>query len=273
MNKAVFTIIAGFVIIQIYVCDVAFATPATSDSVGPDNSLFTQVLRENVKDASVNYKAIKADKRFADYIALLQKTDPNTISKKNRLAFWINVYNAFTIKTVVDQYPIKSIMSKTAYVLGKSNFQKKLVMINGVQYSLNDVENDIIRPYGDPRIHFSINCAALSCPPLRAEAFEPTRLSEQMDEQTRDFLNDPQKNSFDFGKKQAKLSKIFDWFKEDFEKYTTSVPEFISRYLPAEQAQQFRNAGKSFKIDYYGYNWNLNDTATASGPDGVENQN
>jgi len=265
LNKAVCMLVATFAIAQVFVFKRALAAPAVSDSVSPDNSLFTQVLRENVKDGLVNYKAIKTDKRFADYIALLQKTDPNTISKKNRLAFWINVYNAFTIKTVVDQYPMKSIMSKTAYAFGKSNFQKKLVTVNGVQYSLNDVENDIIRPYGDPRIHFAINCAALSCPPIRDEAFEPMRLNEQLEEQARNFLNNPQKNSFDFAKQQAKLSKIFDWFKEDFEKYTISVPEFISRYLPAEQAQQFRSAGKSFKIDHHDYNWDLNDTATESG--------
>jgi len=265
LNKAECMLIAVFAIAQIFVVGGTFAAPAASDSVGPDNSLFTQVLRDNVKNELVNYQAIKADKRFADYIDLLQKTDPNTISKKTRLTFWINVYNAFTIKIVVDQYPIKSIMSKTAYAFGKSNFQKKLVTINGVKYSLNDIENEIIRPYGDPRIHFAINCAALSCPPLRDEAFEPTRLNEQMEEQTRNFLNNPQKNSFDFMKKQAKLSKVFDWFKEDFEKYTTSVPEFISRYLSAEQAQQLRSAGKSFKIDHHDYNWDLNDTATASG--------
>jgi len=267
LNKAVCPLVAVFAIMQIYFCDGACATPAASDSVGPDNSLFTQILRENVKDGLVNYKAIKADKRFADYVALLEKTDPSTISKINRLAFWINVYNAFTIKIVVDQYPIKSIMNIAAHVspFGKSNFEKKVVTINGMKYSLNDLENNIIRPYGDPRIHFAINCAALSCPPIRAEAFEPARLNEQLEEQTRNFLNNPEKNSFDFTKKQAMLSKIFDWFKEDFEKYTTSVPDFVSRYLPAEQGRQLRSAGKSFKIDHHDYNWDLNDTATGSG--------
>ncbi len=232
---------------------------AAPDSVGPDYSLLTQVLRENVKDGAVNYKGIKADKRFADFIAVLMKTDPNAIAKKNRLAFWINVYNAFTLKVVVDQYPIKSIMSKTAYALGKSNFQKKLVTINGMQYSLNDVENDIIRPMGDPRIHFAINCAAKSCPPLRAEAFEPARLGEQMDEMARNFINNPEKNSFDFTKKEAMVSKIFDWFKEDFDKYGSGVPAFISRYLPPEQGKQLSAAGKTFKIKHHDYNWDLNE--------------
>jgi len=232
---------------------------AMPDSAGPDYSLFTQVLRDHVKDGVVNYKGIKADKRFADFIAVLMKTDPNAIAKKNRLPFWINVYNAFTLKVVVDQYPIKSIMSKTAYALGKSNFQKKLVTVNGVQYSLNDVENDIIRPMGDPRIHFAINCAAKSCPPLRDEAFEPARLGEQMDEMARNFINTPEKNSFDFAKKEALVSKIFDWFQEDFKKYSTGVPQFISRYLPPEQGKQLLAAGKEFKIKHNDYNWDLNE--------------
>ena len=235
-----------------------FAAPVP-DSLGPDYSLFTQVLRDYVQDGVVNYKGIKADKRFAEFIAVLMKTDPNTIARQNRLAFWINVYNAFTLKVVVDQYPIKSIMSKTAYALGKSNFQKKLVTINGVQYSLNDVENDIIRPMGDARIHFAINCAAKSCPPLRAEAFEPGRLDAQLEEQSRNFINNPEKNSFDFAKKEALVSKIFDWFKEDFDKYASGVPAFISRYLPPEQGKQLLAAGKAFKIKHHDYNWDLNE--------------
>jgi hypothetical protein len=237
----------------------ACAASANSDSAGPDYSLFTQVLCDHVKDGVVNYKGIKADKRFADFITILQKTDPNSISKKNRLTFWINTYNAFVLKIVADRYPIKSIMSKTAYAFGKSNFQKKLLTINGMPYSLNDVENDIIRPMGEPRIHFAINCAAKSCPPLRSEAFEPGRLGEQMEEQTRQFINDPEKNSFDFAKNEAMISKIFDWFEEDFKKYDSSVLAFISRYLPAEQGKQLLVNPKNFKIKHHDYNWELNE--------------
>jgi hypothetical protein len=237
----------------------AMSAAANPDSVGPDYSLFTQVLRDHVKDGVVNYKGLKTDQRFAEFIAILQKTDPNTISRKNRLAFWINVYNAFVLKVVCDKYPIKSIMSKTAYALGKSNFQKKLVTINGVQYSLNDVENNIIRPCGDPRIHFAINCAAKSCPPLRSEAFEPARLSAQMDEQARNFINNPEKNSFDFAKNEIMVSKIFDWFEEDFKKYDAGVPAFISRYLPPEPGKQLLANAKTVKVKHHDYNWDLNE--------------
>jgi len=237
----------------------AFAFSANPDSVGPDYSLFTQVLRDHVKDGKVNYKAIKTDQRFTDFIEILKKTNPRAISTKNQLAFWINTYNAFVLKVVVDQYPIKSIMSKTAYALGKSNFQKKLVTINGMPYSLNGVENDIIRPMGDPRIHFAINCAAKSCPPLRSEAFEPGRLGEQMDEQARLFINNPAMNSFDFAKNEAMVSKIFDWFKEDFKKYDKGVPAFISRYLPPEPSKQLSAKANTIKIKHHDYNWDLNE--------------
>ncbi len=237
----------------------AISATASPDSVGPDNTLFTQVLRDHVKDGVVNYKGLKEDKRFAGYVELLMKTDPNTISRQNRLAFWINVYNAFVLKVVCDKYPIKSILSKTAYALKKSNFHKKVVTINGVAYSLNDVENDIIRPFGDPRIHFAINCAAKSCPPLRSEAFAPGRLNEQLEEQTRNFINNPANNSFDVAKNEIMVSKIFDWFEEDFKKYDAGVPVFISRYLPPEPGKQLLANAKTVKIKHHDYNWDLNE--------------
>jgi hypothetical protein len=237
----------------------ALGAVSNPDSIGPDNTLFTQVLSDYVKNGAVNYKGLKDDNRFAGYVALLMKTDPNTISRQNRLAFWINVYNAFVLKVVCDKYPIKSIMSKTAYALGKSNFQKKLVTINGVQYSLNDVENNIIRPFGDPRIHFAINCAAKSCPPLRSEAFEADRLNAQLEEQTRNFIANPANNGLDLGKNEILVSKIFDWFEEDFKKYDAGVPAFISRYLPPEPGKQLLANAKTVKVKHHDYNWDLNE--------------
>jgi hypothetical protein len=257
--KTVSKILAVFVALILAAPSEPFAASANPDSVGPDYSLFSQVLRDHVKNGAVNYKALKTDKRLADFVEILKKTDPNKISAKNRLAFWINAYNAFVLKVVVDQYPIKSIMSKTAYAFGKSNFQKKLVTVNGVQYSLNDVENDIIRPMGDPRIHFAINCAAKSCPPLRAEAFAPGRLNEQLEEQTRNFINNPASNSFDFSNNAATVSKIFDWFEEDFKKYDAGVVAFIGRYLPPEQGKHLLANAKTVKIKHHDYNWDLNE--------------
>lgn len=229
------------------------------DSAGPDNSLFTQVLRDHVKNGAVDYKAIKQDHRFAEYIEILKNTNPEAIAAKDRLAFWLNVYNAFTVKVVIDQYPINSIMNKFKYALKQSNFHKKLVEINGQKYSLNDVEHNIIRPYGDARIHFALVCAAKSCPPLRREAYEPDRLDEQLNDQARIFLRDTDKNFIDFQNKKAEISSIFDWFKEDFEKNASSVLEFISRYLPEDQSAKLQANSNTFEIEHKNYNWDLND--------------
>ncbi|MFQ5632801.1 MAG: DUF547 domain-containing protein, partial [bacterium] len=172
----------------------AKAAAAKPDSTGPDHSLFTQVLRDHVRNGAVDYKAIKEDERFAKYIELLKHTDADAIVAKDRLAFWVNAYNAFTIKRVIDLYPITSIMSKLKYALNLSNFQIEFIDIKGRKYSLNDIEHNIIRPFGDARIHFALVCAARSCPSLRPEAYETTKLDEQLEEQGRLFLRDTSKN-------------------------------------------------------------------------------
>ena len=230
-----------------------------SNSASIDHSLFSEVLSDHVENGVVNYKAIKEDSRFFEYIEKLKNTVPDSMAKHDRLAFWINVYNAFIIKVVVDKYPIKSIMSKFKYALKKSNFHKKSITINGIQYSLNDVENDIIRPMGDPRIHFAIVCAAKSCPPLRSEAYEPEILDKQLDDQGKVFLSQTDKNKVNFDKKELKVSKIFDWFKDDFKKDDKDVNDYIIHYLPAEDAAKIKKIGlESFKIKYTKYDWKLN---------------
>lgn len=225
----------------------------------PDHSLFTQVLRDHVKDGAVNYKAIKTDTRFSQYIAMLQKIDPATLPEQHRLAFWINVYNAFTIQYVINKYPIKSLMNKLSYATGGGTFKNKFIEINGKKYSLNDIENDIVRPMGDPRIHFALVCGAKSCPPLRPEAYVGERLGEQMDEQGRIFLGQTNKNRFDFEKKEIYISNIFNWFKDDFKKDGKTELDFISRYLPQEQAQMLLANAATLKVKHTDYDWDLNE--------------
>ncbi len=245
----------GFVVLAMSASAVSAAQPNNA----PDHSLFTQVLRDHVKDGAVNYKALKTDARFAQYIAILQKSDPATIPEQHRLAFWINAYNAFTIQYVINKYPIKSLMNKLSYATGGGTFKTKFIEINGKKYSLNDIENDIIRPMGDPRIHFALVCGAKSCPPLRAEAYEGERLGAQMDEQGRIFMSQTDKNRFDFEKKEIYISKIFDWFKDDFKKDGKTELDFISRYLPQEQAQMLLANAAALKVKHTEYDWDLNE--------------
>lgn len=225
----------------------------------PEHALFTAVLQTHVRDGRVDYAAIARDARFSAYLEALQATDPQALPENHRLAFWLNAYNAFTIKRVIDQYPTKSLMNKFAYLLRQSDFHKKFIVIHGHKYSLNDIEHRIIRPMRDPRIHFALVCAARSCPLLRNEAYVPERLDAQLDDQARVFITDTTKNRFDFQNNEAYLSAIFDWFAEDFEKTGRSVLEFVARYLPSDDAAALQQRHQSFKIRYLPYDWRLND--------------
>ncbi len=245
---------------------LTFTVPVPSRAVMPparpngiDHTLFTQVLADHVKNGVVDYKTIKTDQRFSQYIAMLQKFNPEALTGDEKLAFWINAYNAFTIQYVLDHYPIKSLMNKLSYVIGGGAFKTKFIEINGRKYSLNDIENDIVRPMGDPRIHFALVCGAKSCPPLRSEAYVAGRLNEQLNEQGRIFMSQSDKNRFDFEKNEIAISKIFDWFKDDFRKSGKSELEFISHYLPPEQAQKLLARAATIKVKYTEYNWDLNE--------------
>jgi hypothetical protein len=235
-----------------------------------DNTLFTQVLQAHVKDGVVNYRGIKADKRFTLYMDMLKDVDTASINQRERLPFWINMYNAWTIKLVVDNYPLKSITDLGAdLVLGAifktTVWDKKLVKIRGGTMSLNAIEHDIIRKYCDARIHFAIVCASKSCPPLRNEAFEAERLHEQLDDQARIFLSDSTRNILNPEAKHLQLSKLFSWFEGDFRKdcffakENGSVIKFIARYVPKATAEKLRASEEEITIEYLDYDWSLNE--------------
>ena len=245
-------------------------TVFAAGSVRPDHTLFTQVLKENVKNGVVNYKGIKADDRFKQYIDALKKVDTTSLDPKERLAFWINAYNAWTIKVVLDNYPLKSIKDLGAdLVIGtifkKTIWDKDLIEMNGGKMSLNDIENDIIREYHDARVHFAMVCAAKSCPPLRNEAYEGEKLSEQLNDQGKLFMSDTTKNKFGLEKKKLILSNIFNWFEKDFKrdvgfgKEKGTVVKFIARYVPKETADKLLANEKDIDIDHLDYDWSLNE--------------
>jgi hypothetical protein len=137
--------------------------------------------------------------------------DKKEWSESAQLAYWINVYNAFTIKLIIDHYPVESIKdigSKIQVPFINSPWDIKLIEIEGKKYDLNNVEHSILRKdFEEPRIHFAIVCASFSCPKLRREAFTAEKLEEQLQEQAVDFINDPAKNSI--SKNKAEVSKIF----------------------------------------------------------------
>lgn len=194
----------------------------------------------------VNYASIKSNSSELDaIIAEFESTIPESSwSRDEKLAFWINAYNIFTIKLIVDNYPTSSITKITA-----KPWDKKFVKIGGTTYSLGGIENDVIRKkYNEPRVHFALNCASKSCPNLLNKAYMPSSLSSQLTAQTKAFLNDASKNNLS-SNKSVSLSQIFDWYKDDFAA-SGGVIAFINKYKGTSLG--------SPKITYLDYSWDLN---------------
>lgn len=221
-----------------------------------DHSLFNQLLNQHVdSDGWVDYDGFLKDRnKLTTYLDLLRKNPPNksTWNDDEQLAYWINVYNAFTIDLVLQHYPIESIRdigSKIQIPFVNTPWSHKFIEINGEKYSLDNIEHGIIRKqFDEPRIHFAVNCASYSCPLLRNEAYTADKLDKQLDEQTRKFINDPKRNKITA--KKAEISQLFSWYTEDFTKNST-LKEFIGKYAEAD-------VSKSTRISYLDYRWELN---------------
>jgi uncharacterized protein DUF547 len=233
---------------------------------GASHTLFTEILSDYVSDGKVNYKDLRLDKRLPAYIDQLSHTDPATlIDDKERFAFWINAYNAYTLKIICDNYPLKSIseLHGGGAFLGRITkttvWDKKLVTINNKKMTLNDIEHKTIRPeFKDARAHFALVCAAKSCPPLRNEAYEAHTLSEQLNDQGRIFLSQLDENNFDIFGKAANISPIFSWFAGDFGG-KNKVLSFLADFLPQEVSEAIKKDSSSWKIRYTYYDWSLNE--------------
>ncbi len=230
------------------------------------HELFTGILFDYVNEGEVNYQALCLDARLSVYIDRLSQTDPQVLaSDQEKLAFWINAYNAYTLKIICDNYPLKSIneLHKGGALLGKiikrTVWDKKFVTINHKKMTLNDIEHKIIRPvFKDARVHFALVCAAKSCAPLRNEAYEAGILDKQLNEQGRIFLSQSHKNNFDLSAKVANISPIFSWFVQDFGG-KDEVLSFLADFLPNEISEAIKKDSKAWKIRHTYYDWGLNE--------------
>ncbi|WP_411825664.1 DUF547 domain-containing protein [Luteolibacter sp. AS25] len=233
-----------------------FATALSAHAAFDHNhEKFTEVLRENVKNEEVNYAGLKKSPgklgTYIENLADVSKSDFKKWNDDQQIAYLINLYNAATLKLIIDNYPIKSIRD-----IG-SPWKQKRVKLFGARVSLDHIEHEILRKdYREPRIHFGVNCASIGCPALRPEAFVASRLDSQLDEQARNFLRDSSKNRLDAKNNTLYLSQIFDWFKEDFVKKSGSVKNFITPYFPAKDQPIIKRDG--LKIKNTDYDWSLN---------------
>ena len=223
-------------------------------------STYSSLLRTYVVDSGfVDYDAWLANPddvaRLQGFIDEMATYDPSGLEREGELAFWINAYNAITLNEVLKRYPLETVRPKILGIPVTSFFTKKEHTINGEAYSLDDVENNVLRKLGEPRIHFAINCASTSCPVLRPEAYRGEVLDEQLDEQAVTFIGDPARNRFDAGTNQASLSQIFEWFEGDFDA-VGGVPSFLSQFATGDAKTVLES--DQLNIEYITYDWALN---------------
>lgn len=204
-----------------------------------------KLLRKHVSTSGkVNYNGFKTDKAALDaYLKTLADNPPaDAWSRAEKMAYWINAYNAFTIDLIAANYPVSSILELD----GGKPWDVKRIILGGKKYSLNQIENDILRPqFNDARIHFAINCSAKSCPPLLNKAYTAARLEHTLEQRTRQFINNAKYNSL--SAKAASVSKIFEWYAADF----GDLRAFINKYAKVQL-----NPGAT--VRYLEYDWDLN---------------
>lgn len=217
----------------------------------PDVAAFDRLLRTHVRQGHVDYPALQKAPAFAGHVASLGAT-PAPAARDERLAFYINAYNALAIQGIVEGGSPSSFLGRQRYFKGRE------WPLAGASTTLHDLEHKLLRPMGEPRIHFAIVCASKSCPPLRSEAYVPARLDAQLDAQARAFVNDASHNRFDVATRTARLSEIFKWFDEDF-RGAGSVQRYLARYVDDAEAAKLL-AKDGFRVEWLPYDWSLNGT-------------
>jgi hypothetical protein len=252
---------------------MAMVAPCWADTI---HTPFSELLASYVKPTSdglstqVDYRGLAGEKvkldRYLSTLAAINKDEFDNWSQPKQLAFLINAYNGYTLALILEHYgEIASIRDIGGFF--SSPWKQKIAPLLGETRTLDGIEHGLIRKenrYNEPRIHFAVNCASVGCPALRGEAYTGEALETQLDEQTRLFLSDKSRNYVTGN--ELYLSKIFDWYREDFEKGfrdTKSVQAFVALYsaaLSLTPSQVKALSNNAFEVNYTEYNWALNDT-------------
>lgn len=234
------------------------AAGGTADVYGSGlHDEWTALLATHVDNGRVDYLGFKQDEALLDgYLEKLAAADPGLYSDAEQLAYYINGYNAYTVKLILDNFksgkPVSSI--KKIGGLFSSPWSIEFAVLGGESLTLDNIEHDIIRPrFGDPRVHFAINCASKGCPPLMNQAYAGDMLEQQLDYSTSAFLNNPSNSSFSGN--TLYVSKIFKWFSEDF---NGDVTGFVTRYAQGELLDFITTTEGSLQIKFLDYDWSLN---------------
>jgi hypothetical protein len=253
------------------------SSPTWAQSFDHQHTAWTTLLKKHVlvldggKSTQVRYSGMSADRaalqRYLASLSAVSKATYDAFTKPQQMAFLINAYNAYTVELILTRYP--QLMSiKELGSLFQSPWKKEFVPLLGKMMSLDGIEHDTLRTRGrfdDPRVHFAVNCASIGCPALREEAFVAGALDAQLEEQARRFMSDRSRNRWNAQKQRLEVSKIFDWYGEDFRlghRGITSLAAFCARHadqLADTPADRERIRNQSAKIEFLDYDWKLND--------------
>ena len=238
--------------------------PGTAEPQGDgmvDHSVYDGLLKKYVDDKGlIDYRTWKArDVGTLDgYLEMIKGVDPDGLKDRNELfAFWINTYNALTIRGMLHFYPTSSIKNHVS-LFGYSIWKDYQINIRGKEYSLDDIEHKILRKMNEPLIHFALVCASIGCPPLETEAFTADGLDRQLKENTLVFFADPAKFRADPENKTVWLSPIMDWYKDDFGRNQRERLVYIASYVPDDAARALLKE-EDVDVDYLEYDWDINE--------------
>ena len=230
--------------ISTFICMLSFV------AIQAQTSIFDSLLQKNVdKTGRVDYQSLKNNETLLDnYLAYIQNNEPTkNWSSNKKKAFWINTYNAYTIKIILNNYPLKSI--RDIKIDGKTAWKIPFVKVGQKRYTLDQIEHKILRKkFNDPRIHVGINCASVSCPRLWNFAFTEDNIAYSLDNLMKVFINDTTRNKI--SKNNVALSEIFNWFSKDFIKNGTII-NYLNTYAAIKISEKA-------SIKYLTYDWSLN---------------
>lgn len=216
-----------------------------------DLDSWDRLLGAAVTDGFVDYRQWRDNPDFEALVEQVATAETGAMSREQLLVFYINAYNVLAAQGILDGGSPSSLLGRFGY------FKRDKYTVAGQRINLYDLEHELIRPLGEARIHFAIVCASQSCPILRDEAYRAGRLDEQLEDATAGFINDEERNRFDSARGTAEISRIFDWFEEDFVEAAGSVQSYLAGYVRDPLAQQKLQAGQ-LEIDHLDYDWELN---------------
>lgn len=238
---------------------VAGQTPLES----VDHSDWDRMLRKYVdQNGQVNYTGwwqSRADQAALDqYLNRLSLGKPAGSSKAGQLAFWINAYNAVTVRGILDVYPTTSIRNHTSKLVGFNIWKDLYLYVDGGKYSLDSIEHKLLRKMNEPRIHFAIVCASIGCPRLMNNAYQPATIDRQLHINAVDFFSRPQNLQYQSASNTLQLSSLLSWFQSDFGRDQAAMLRTIQQWITDPNAQRAAASGRA-SVKFLGYDWNLND--------------